>query len=147
MNKIILTLGPRLPIIPLLLSLGISPAYAEEFSEEYMANPFAPATEVGGKTTATDASVSESLPGAHPLQQSHVKSYTLLAVIVSANWSVALVRSSGGQEFYVHEGDKLGNKDGAVTAIFDGGLEVEEAQEITILNVKNRSISFEKEAS
>ncbi len=112
MNKITLTLRGRLPVIPLLLSLGISSAYGQEFSEEYMANPFAPVTESGSEKTATDASVSELLPGVHPLQQSHVKSYTLLAVIVSANWSVALVRSSSGQEFYVHEGDKLGNKDG-----------------------------------
>jgi len=138
---------PRIILAPLTALLLITPVHAEEFTDEYMSNPFDPVSEGADASDASSVDINQVTAGVHPLIQSHVKSYTLLAVISSPNWSVGLIRTTSGEEFYIHEGDQLGNKEGRITAIFGSGLEVEEANEITILSVKNRSVSFEKEDS
>ncbi len=120
------------------------PVYSQGLSDEYMANPFAPLVDDSGGGNARDGSVSEYID-AHPLLQNHVSSYILMGVIVSPNWAVAMVRDLSGQEFFVRTGDKLGNNEGVISAIFSSGLEVEQEGEFFILNVKNRSTSFEKE--
>jgi Tfp pilus assembly protein PilP len=120
------------------------PVNSQGLTEEYMANPFAPIVDDSGGGEARDGSVSEYI-GTHPLLQNHVSSYILIGVIVSPNWAVAMVRDLSGQEFFVRTGDKLGNNEGVISAIFSGGLEVEQDGEIFILNVKNRSVNFEKE--
>ncbi len=117
-------------------------AGAEEYSQ---ANPFDPILDESGGGDATDAYVGGESEDTHPLQKNPVKSYTLMGVINSPSMGVAMVRSSNGEEFFVHEGDRLGNKEGVITAIFGTGLEVEEQKEIILLNVRNRSVSFEKE--
>ncbi|HIF59027.1 MAG TPA: hypothetical protein EYQ26_05980 [Rhodospirillales bacterium] len=123
---------------------SLLPVYSQGLSEEYMANPFAPIVDDSGGGEARNGSVSEYID-AHPLLQNHVSSYILMGVIVSPNWAVAMVRDLSGQEFFVRTGDKLGNNEGVISAIFSSGLEVKEDGEIFILNVKNRSARFEKE--
>ena len=119
-------------------------ADAEEYSQ---ANPFDPILDESGGGDATDAYVGGQSEGkaTHPLQKYPVKSYTLTGVINSPSMGVAMIRSSDGEEFFVHEGDRLGNKEGVIRVIFGTGLEVEEQKEIILLNVRNRSVSFEKE--
>ncbi len=125
------------------ICLVTSPASSEEYSEKYLTNPFDPIFSESGGGNAADAYSGEHVLDIHPLQQHPVESYTLMGILVSSNWGVAMIRSLSGEEFFVHMGDRLGNNEGVITAIFGSGLEVEEQENIIVLNVKNRSISFE----
>jgi Tfp pilus assembly protein PilP len=148
-NKMIVKayMNTKRVLLFLLCVMGLSsslPVCSQELTAEYMANPFVPIEGGSGGGEARDGSVSEYIH-THPLLQNPVPSYILMGVIVSANWAVAMVRDLSGQEFFVRTGDKLGNNEGVISAIFSSGLEVEQEGEIFILNVKNRSTSFEKE--
>lgn len=136
----------RLFLVFSMLLICSLPIYSSELTEEYMANPFDPIVGDSGGGHAMDGSAAE-YSDLHPLLQSPVSSYILMGVIVAPTSAVALVREPSGQEFFIHTGDMLGNNGGVITVIFSSGIEVEEGEEIFMLNVRNRSASFEKDES
>jgi type IV pilus assembly protein PilP len=79
----------------------------------------------------------------HPLIQHPVKSYILMAVMISEKVKIALIRANNGQEYFVREGDLLGNAEGTITDINGTGIEVTEENGVVELPVRNRSASHE----
>ena len=100
-------------------------------------NPFA-SIEGTPSGVATADEYKGGIELAHPLQQNPVASYTLMGVIVSANKSIAMIKSSDGNEYFIHVGDLLGNAGGKVANIGRKGIEVEEKSQMLVLNVRNK---------
>jgi len=102
-------------------------------------NPFTPifstASEGGAEVYVDDGSGTEK----HPMQRLAVKNYVLMAVIVSADNSLALVRAGNGGLYYLRINDLLGNAEGVVTDINGSGIEVTEKDNVVSLLVRNRS--------
>ena len=102
-------------------------------------NPFAPifsaAQEGGAEVYVEDGSSVEK----HPMQRLAVKSYVLMAVVVSADNSLALVRAGNGGLYFIRVNDLLGNAEGVVTDINGSGIEVTEKDNVVLLMVRNRS--------
>ena len=79
----------------------------------------------------------------HPLLQHPVKSYILMGVVISKTVKIGLTRANNGEEYFVREGDLLGNAEGAITDINGIGVEVTEENKVVSLPVRNRSASNE----
>ena len=80
----------------------------------------------------------------HPLLQHPVKSYILMGVVISKTVKIALIRANNGAEYFIREGDLLGNAEGIITDINAIGIEVtEENKPPVTLEVRNRSESHE----
>ena len=79
----------------------------------------------------------------HPLLQHPVKSYILMGVIISKKVEIGLIRANNGEEYFVREGDLLGNAEGTITDINGIGVEVTEENKVVSLPVRNRSASNE----
>ena len=79
----------------------------------------------------------------HPLLQHPVKSYILMGVIISKKVKIGLIRANNGEEYFVREGDLLGNAEGTITVINGIGVEVTEENKVVSLPVRNRSASNE----
>jgi hypothetical protein len=80
----------------------------------------------------------------HPLVQNPVNSYILMGVVISKTVKIALIRANNGQEYFIREGDLLGNAEGIITDINAIGIEVtEENKPPVALEVRNRSESHE----
>ena len=79
----------------------------------------------------------------HPLLQHPVKSYILMGVVISKKVKIGLIRANNGQEYFVREGDLLGNAEGTITDINGIGVEVTEENKVVSLPVRNRSASNE----
>ena len=79
----------------------------------------------------------------HPLLQHPVKSYILMGVVISKTVKIALIRANNGEEYFVREGDLLGNAEGTITDINGIGVEVTEENKVVSLPVRNRSASNE----
>jgi len=91
----------------------------------------------------TSVNVSDVDMELHPLLQHEVQNYILMAVIVSKNTKLALIRANNGGEYFIRTGDFLGKYEGQITAINGQGIEVTEKNKIVLLNVRNRSASNE----
>ena len=79
----------------------------------------------------------------HPLIRNAIASNTLMAVMISPELKIALIRTQSGDNYFVRIGDKLGNAEGEITAIKSDGIEVTEDSEVISLDVRNRSVSNE----
>ena len=79
----------------------------------------------------------------HPLLQHPVKSYILMGVVISKTVKIGLIRANNGEEYFVREGDLLGNAEGTITDINGIGVEVTEEKKVVSLPVRNRSASHE----
>ena len=79
----------------------------------------------------------------HPLIRNATASNTLMAVMISPELKIALIRTQSGDNYFVRIGDKLGNAEGKITAIKPDGIEVTEESEIISVDVRNRSVSNE----
>jgi len=79
----------------------------------------------------------------HPLLQNPVNSYILMGVVISKNVKIALIRANNGEEYFIREGDLLGNAEGTITDINAIGIEVTEENKPVTLAVRNRSASNE----
>jgi|TARA_B100000768_G_C11248971_1_gene363168 hypothetical protein len=79
----------------------------------------------------------------HPLIRNATASNTLMAVMISPELKIALIRTQSGDNYFVRIGDKLGNAEGEITAIKSDGIEVTEDTEVISLDVRNRSVSNE----
>lgn len=79
----------------------------------------------------------------HPLIRNAIASNTLMAVMISPELKIALIRTQSGDNYFVRIGDKLGNAEGVITAIKSDGIEVTEDSEVISLDVRNRSVSNE----
>ena len=79
----------------------------------------------------------------HPLIRNAIASNTLMAVMISPELKIALIRTQSGDNYFVRIGDKLGNAEGEITAIKSDGIEVTEDTEVISLDVRNRSVSNE----
>ena len=79
----------------------------------------------------------------HPLLQHPVKSYILMGVVISKKVKIGLIRANNGEEYFVREGDLLGNAEGTITDINGIGVEVTEENKVVSLAVRNRSASNE----
>ena len=79
----------------------------------------------------------------HPLLQHPVKSYILMGVVISKTVKIGLIRANNGEEYFVREGDLLGNAEGTITDINGIGVEVTEENKVVSLAVRNRSASNE----
>ena len=79
----------------------------------------------------------------HPLLQHPVKSYILMGVVISKTVKIALIRVNNGEEYFIREGDLLGNAEGTITDINGIGVEVTEENKVVSLPVRNRSASNE----
>ena len=79
----------------------------------------------------------------HPLLQHPVKSYILMGVVISKKVKIGLIRANNGEEYFVREGDLLGNAEGTITDINGIGVEVTEENKVVSLPVRNRSASHE----
>ena len=79
----------------------------------------------------------------HPLLQHPVKSYILMGVVISKTVKIALIRANNGEEYFIREGDLLGNAEGTITDINGIGVEVTEENKVVSLPVRNRSASNE----
>ena len=79
----------------------------------------------------------------HPLIRNATASNTLMAVMISPELKIALIRTQSGDNYFVRIGDKLGNAKGVITAIKSDGIEVTEDSEVISLDVRNRSVSNE----
>ena len=79
----------------------------------------------------------------HPLLQHPVKSYILMGVVISKKVKIGLIRANNGEEYFVREGDLLGNAEGTITDINGIGVEVTEENKVVSLPVRNRSASNE----
>jgi hypothetical protein len=79
----------------------------------------------------------------HPLIRNATASNTLMAVMISPELKIALIRTQSGDNYFVRIGDKLGNAEGVITAIKSDGIEVTEDSEVISLDVRNRSVSNE----
>jgi len=79
----------------------------------------------------------------HPLLQHPVKSYILMGVVISKKVKIGLIRANNGEEYFVREGDLLGNAEGTITDINGIGVEVTEENKVVSLAVRNRSASHE----
>ena len=79
----------------------------------------------------------------HPLIRNAIASNTLMAVMISPELKIALIRTQSGDNYFVRIGDKLGNAEGVITAIKSDGIEVTEDTEVISLDVRNRSVSNE----
>lgn len=110
---------------------------------EVPGNPFNPLFPDSSGESATEAYPDGTARKTHVLQKFPVRQYTLMGTVISEHWGVALVRSVGGQEYFVHEGDALGNGDGKISAINAASLEVSEGEESVLLRVRNRSDAVE----
>ena len=94
--------------------------------------------------TATDAPAAEVIDkSVHPLLQHPVKNYILMGVVISKTVKIALIRANNGQEYFIREGDLLGNAEGTITDINAIGIEVTEENKVVSLAVRNRSASNE----
>ena len=107
-------------------------------------NPFQPifsaATEGGAEVYIEDGSSEEK----HPMQRLAVTSYVLMAVVVSADKSLALVRAGNGGLYFLRVNDLMGNAEGVITDINGSGIEVTEKDNVVSLLVRNRSASDAK---
>ena len=79
----------------------------------------------------------------HPLLQHPVKSYILMGVVISKTVKIALIRANNGDEYFIREGNRLGNADGTITEINEIGIKVTEENEVVELLVRNRGASHE----
>ena len=94
--------------------------------------------------SAIDAPAAEVIDKSlHPLLQHPVKSYILMGVVISKTVKIALIRANNGEEYFVREGDLLGNAEGTITDINGIGVEVTEENKVVSLPVRNRSASNE----
>ena len=93
---------------------------------------------------AADAPAAEVIDKSlHPLLQHPVKSYILMGVVISKTVKIALIRANNGAEYFIREGDLLGNAEGIITDINAIGIEVTEENKPVTLAVRNRSESHE----
>ena len=93
---------------------------------------------------AADAPAAEVIDKSlHPLLQHPVKSYILMGVVISKTVKIALIRANNGEEYFIREGDLLGNAEGTITDINAIGIEVTEENKPVTLAVRNRSESHE----
>ena len=79
----------------------------------------------------------------HPLIRNAAATNTLMAVMISPELKLALIRTQSGDNYFVRIGDKLGNAKGTITAIKANAIEVTEEGEIVSLDVRNRGASNE----
>ena len=79
----------------------------------------------------------------HPLVQNPVNSYILMGVVISKTVKIALIRANNGAEYFIREGDLLGNAEGIITDINAIGIEVTEENKPVTLAVRNRRESHE----
>ncbi len=94
--------------------------------------------------SAIDAPAAEVIDKSlHPLLQNPVNSYILMGVVISKNVKIALIRANNGEEYFIREGDLLGNAEGTITDINAIGIEVTEENKPVTLAVRNRSESHE----
>ena len=94
--------------------------------------------------SAIDAPAAEVIDKSlHPLLQHPVNSYILMGVVISQTVKIALIRANNGEEYFIREGDLLGNAEGKITDINGFGIEVTEENKVVSLAVRNRSASHE----
>jgi len=126
-------------ILLIMFSIG---SFADE---ELPVNPFSPIfTETAGDGGAdTYKKGDDSSNNIHPLQKFPVKKYTLMGVLSSEKGKVAMIRSAGGQEYFIHIDDLIGSDGGSVSEINGRGIEVKEKERVVFLGVRNRSVSDE----
>jgi hypothetical protein len=95
-------------------------------------------------STALDAPAADVIDKSlHPLLQHPVKSYILMGVVISKTVKIALIRANNGDEYFIREGNPLGNAGGTITDINGIGIEVTEENGVVELPVRNRSASHE----
>lgn len=98
-------------------------------------------------TTSSSSSSSNTIVDitVHPMLRWPVESVTLMGLMVSPSLKVAIIRLQDGGEYFIRLGDKLGDAKGTVTDIKSSSIEVTQAGEIVIVEVRNRSVSNEDE--
>ncbi|MBC8554368.1 MAG: pilus assembly protein PilP [Candidatus Brocadiales bacterium] len=128
-------------ILLIMFSIG---SFADE---ELPINPFSPIfTETEGEGDGgadTYKKGDDSSKNIHPLQKFPVKKYILMGVLSSEKGKVAMIRSTGRQEYFIHIDDLIGSDGGTVSEINGRGIEVTEKERVVFLGVRNRSVSDE----
>jgi Tfp pilus assembly protein PilP len=79
----------------------------------------------------------------HPLIQNTIASNSLVAVMVSQNLKIGLIRTLNGDKYFIRIGDKLGNSSGTITSIKADEIEITEEGKVVSLSVRNRSVTNE----
>jgi Tfp pilus assembly protein PilP len=79
----------------------------------------------------------------HPLIQNTIASNSLVAVMVSQNLKIGLIRTLNGDKYFIRIGDKLGNSNGTITSIKADTIEITEEGKVVSLVVRNRSVTNE----
>lgn len=79
----------------------------------------------------------------HPLIQNTIASNSLVAVMVSQNLKIGLIRTLNGDKYFIRIGDKLGNSSGTITSIKADVIEITEEGKVVSLAVRNRSVTNE----
>ena len=79
----------------------------------------------------------------HPLIQNTIASNSLVAVMVSQNLKIGLIRTLNGDKYFIRIGDKLGNSNGTITSIKADAIEITEEGKVVSLAVRNRSVTNE----
>ena len=79
----------------------------------------------------------------HPLIQNTIASNSLVAVMVSQNLKIGLIRTLNGDKYFIRIGDKLGNSSGTITSIKADVIEITEEGKVVSLVVRNRSVTNE----
>jgi len=79
----------------------------------------------------------------HPLIQNTIASNSLVAVMVSQNLKIGLIRTLNGDKYFIRIGDKLGNSNGTITSIKADTIEITEEGKVVSLAVRNRSVTNE----
>lgn len=96
------------------------------------------------ETTRTQAVPAEKkefskliLKNIHPLKRNPLHDYLLMGTITSNKGRIALVRTIMGKEYFVYEGDSIGNNEGVIKSITAEGLKIQEGEKTITLNVES----------
>lgn len=114
----------------LIEALLFSPSYAD--TGETLRNPFAGTVSASTSGDRTAPGPSGDVPPTHyvsPLEREPLHRYQLLGVILSEQLSLALIQSPLGSHHTVRVGDRIGNREGAVTSILVNQILVQEGEE------------------
>ena len=79
----------------------------------------------------------------HPLIQNTIASNSLVAVMVSQNLKIGLIRTLNGDKYFIRIGDELGKSNGTITSIKADTIEITEEGKVVSLVVRNRSVTNE----
>jgi len=104
----------------------------DELVFESLENPFLVITD---ESPGTQANANDYNLYAHPLQQAPVASLKFMGAVIGPDSKVGVLRTKLGEDYFVHEGDVVGNQEGIIASIFNHGLEIKEKQQTIILNV------------